>query len=641
MIKTKVQKFMAAVLAAIIAVAVFPALLGNDTVLASPTSYPVTVNVATRNEDGTYNPSEPGKGGTAVASLPQVTAGDLVRIYANPKPGYIVESIEWGNGYADGTDITNSGKFVAGDFAPVVDVTFRKQALVNVIFQPGEGQTGIDQVWQVEPGTEFTLMDELPSGWSAPDGTHLIFWQIEGVGQEDMQQSGTIYKAKGIETIMTAVYGNWVTGWQDTGANGVDENIGVNDWALEISKTNAKVPVIPGNSEYIEVYLKDGYCLKYNQVEVVGVNSNTVYAKMKMTHSTTSGINCFYGEFTMPNEDVKLRFETKIGDPADEPAEPYESYPQITGGKAHVQDIGDVTVEPDPETGIITLGTTGQSKRVEQITINFSNPTSYSGTLQYRVHVQDIGWMDWVDAGNPAGTTGQCKRIEAIEIRLTGELADYYSVVYKVHIQDYGDAQGWVKDGTLAGTTGESKRIEELCVSIVPKGLGEAPSVKYRVHVQDYGWESKYASDGAMSGTTGQSKRLEGIEIFISGTQYSGGIKYKTHVQDIGWESSWSYDGEMSGTQGQSKRLEGISIELYGEIANYSDIYYRVHAQDIGWLSWACNGDYAGTAGRSARLEGIQIVLVPKGSPVPGETYQGITSVSPMCFVEGFDAPVG
>jgi uncharacterized protein YjdB len=160
-------------------------------------------------------------------------------------------------------------------------------------------------------------------------------------------------------------------------------------------------------------------------------------------------------------------------------------------------------------------------------------------------------------------------------------------------------------------------------------------SVKYRVHVQDYGWEKSYASNGAMSGTSGESKRLEGIELFLSGTQYSGGIKYKTHVQDYGWQG-WSYDGEMSGTQGESKRLEGICIELYGEIAEYYDIYYRVHAQDIGWMAWAKNGECAGTAGRSARLEGIQIVLVPKGEPAPGATYEGITAVTDKAFVEGF-----
>ncbi len=310
--------------------------------------------------------------------------------------------------------------------------------------------------------------------------------------------------------------------------------------------------------------------------------------------------------------------------------------PKLKSGVAHVQDIGNVTSVVDPTTGILKIGTTGMGKRLEEITIDFENTTPYSGTIQYRVHVQDIGWMDWVDAGKPAGTEGMGKRIEAIEIRLTGELAQYYSVQYCVHIQDYGDMQGWVKDGALAGTTGESKRIEELKIKIVPKGTGSPMSVMYRVHVQDYGWEKSYVKNGQMSGTSGESKRLEGIEIFLSGTQYGGGIKYKTHVQNIGWESTWSKDGEMSGTQGMSYRLEGISIELYGEVALYYDVYYRVHAQDIGWLSWAKNGEYSGTAGRSARLEGIQIVLVPKGSVPPGATYQGITAVDSRAFVQGF-----
>ena len=308
--------------------------------------------------------------------------------------------------------------------------------------------------------------------------------------------------------------------------------------------------------------------------------------------------------------------------------------PKLTTGIAHVQDIGDVSVAVGSD-GVLTIGTTGMGKRLEQITINFENNTPYSGTLQYRVHVQNIGWMEWTDAGQKCGTEGQSLRIEAIEIRFTGELADYYSVEYCVHIQDYGDMQGWVKDGALAGTTGESKRIEELKIRIVPVNSGSSMSVKYRVHVQDYGWEGVYASNGQMSGTSGESKRLEGIEIFLDGNQYSGGVKFKTHVQDYGWQG-WSYDGEMSGTQGEAKRLEGICIELYGEIADYYDIYYRVHAQDIGWMGWAKNGECAGTAGRSARLEGIQIVLVPKGEPAPGATYEGITAVTDMAFKEGF-----
>ena len=38
--------------------------------------------------------------------------------------------------------------------------------------------------------------------------------------------------------------------------------------------------------------------------------------------------------------------------------------------------------------------------------------------IMYRVHVQNLGWMDWVENGETAGTTGQSLRLEAIEVKL-------------------------------------------------------------------------------------------------------------------------------------------------------------------------------------------------------------------------------
>ncbi|MGN0390801.1 MAG: hypothetical protein ACI4L2_08295, partial [Wujia sp.] len=156
-------------------------------------------------------------------------------------------------------------------------------------------------------------------------------------------------------------------------------------------------------------------------------------------------------------------------------------------GKAHVQTYGDqngiITYENGIET--LVLGTRGQAKRVESVTIKFVNNTGYSGTIQYQVHRQTYGWTSWVNAGTPAGTTGQAKRLEAIRIRLTGELAEYYDVRYATHAQTYGDAQGWVYNGALAGTTGEAKRLEEIKIQIVPKNtVSETESVSYRVHRQ-------------------------------------------------------------------------------------------------------------------------------------------------------------
>lgn len=297
----------------------------------------------------------------------------------------------------------------------------------------------------------------------------------------------------------------------------------------------------------------------------------------------------------------------------------------VLSGTAHVQNDGDVSAITVNENGIETLvlGTRGQSKRVEQITISFENNTEYEGGMEYRVHRQDYGWTAWVSAGEPAGTTGESKRLEAIEIRLTGELAEYYDVRYSAHAQNYGDAQGWVYNGALAGTTGESKRLEEIKVQIIPKGLVSQEQVSYRVHRQDYGWETSWACDGNVSGTTGQSKRLEAITIDIKGNAYDGGIIYRTHVQDYGW-LDWVSNGTLSGTQGESKRLEAIEIMLTGELAEHYDVYYRVHAQNFGWMGWSKNGAPAGTAGYSYRLEAIQIVLVDKGA-APSQTYAGVT----------------
>ena len=300
-------------------------------------------------------------------------------------------------------------------------------------------------------------------------------------------------------------------------------------------------------------------------------------------------------------------------------------------GKAHVQSYGDTNGRIIYENGIETLvlGTRGQAKRVESITVNLKNNTGYTGTIQYRVHRQTYGWTDWTTSGQPAGTTGQGKRLEAMQIRLTGELANHYDVRYRVHIQTYGDNQGWVYNGALAGTTGEAKRLEEVKIQIVPKNIAsETPSINYRVHRQTYGWETTWAKDGAVSGTTGQGKRLEGISIDIKGTSYCGSVEYQTHVQSYGW-MNWVADGAMSGTSGQAKRLEAIQIYVvpkgmtpssgtsavsyvqYGKAASKSDqpglINYATHVQTYGNQQFVSDGSFSGTYGEAKRLEAIRI----------------------------------
>ena len=297
--------------------------------------------------------------------------------------------------------------------------------------------------------------------------------------------------------------------------------------------------------------------------------------------------------------------------------------------RTHIQDIG---WQPYVANGQ-TAGTTGKSKRLEATTIQLTNQDSaMTGSIQYQTHIQNIGWQDWTQNGGVSGTSGRSLRLEAIRIKLTGNIANYYNVYYRVHAQSFGWL-GWASNGQAAGTAGYGYRLEALEVVLVPKGQSapgntanafysksSVPSVKYRTHVQDYGWQN-FVSNGQTSGTTGKSKRLEATTIQLANqdSTMTGSIQYQTHVQNIGWQE-WTENGGVSGTSGRSLRLEAIRIKLSGNIANYYDVYYRVHAQSFGWLGWASNGQDAGTSGYGYRLEGMEVVLVPKGQPAPGNT---------------------
>jgi len=298
---------------------------------------------------------------------------------------------------------------------------------------------------------------------------------------------------------------------------------------------------------------------------------------------------------------------------------------------AYMTQIQDIGWESDYKLDGEASGTVGQSKRLETIRIKV-NPELGSGDIQYKTHVQDIGWMDYVGSDQQSGTVGQCKRLEAIQIKLTGELADKYDVYYCVHAQNFG-WMGWAKNDEQAGTAGYAYRLEGIKIQLVEKdGAAPAafegqsedafsdkntlPAVSYRTHVQDFGWQS-YVENGAVSGTVGQAKRLEGINIDLKNMPYDGGIEYRTHIENIGWETAYKANGTMSGTSGQSLRLEAIQIRLTGELADHYDVYYQVHAENYGWLAMAKNDEQSGTAGYAYRLEGIRVLLVKKGDPAP------------------------
>ncbi len=71
--------------------------------------------------------------------------------------------------------------------------------------------------------------------------------------------------------------------------------------------------------------------------------------------------------------------------------------------------------------------------------------------------------------------------LEAIEIRLKGDMAVNYDIYYRVHAQNIG-WMDWAKNGQSAGTAGLSYRLEAIQIIIVQKG-GTAPGATARPFV--------------------------------------------------------------------------------------------------------------------------------------------------------------
>jgi len=105
--------------------------------------------------------------------------------------------------------------------------------------------------------------------------------------------------------------------------------------------------------------------------------------------------------------------------------------------------------------------------------IKVSLPSIMNGSVEYKAHVQNIGWQGWRESGKLAGTKGKSLRMEAVKIRLTGEAAKGYDIYYQVHVQNIGWLD-WAKNGEPAGSEGYGYQMEAIRIKLVEKG-GEAP----------------------------------------------------------------------------------------------------------------------------------------------------------------------
>ncbi|SBW21909.1 hypothetical protein FDG2_2167 [Candidatus Protofrankia californiensis] len=126
---------------------------------------------------------------------------------------------------------------------------------------------------------------------------------------------------------------------------------------------------------------------------------------------------------------------------------------------AHVQDIGDLAIRENE-----FAGTRGESRRVEGFQIDFASAVDRLG-IRYMAHVQGVGDMPFVSAGQFSGTRGQSRQMEGFAIELTGPDAANFDVFYMAHLQGSGDT-GFFQNGQFCGTRGQSRRLEGILVRI-------------------------------------------------------------------------------------------------------------------------------------------------------------------------------
>ena len=168
--------------------------------LSAP-KYTVAVNVMTYDTDGvTFLTATPEIGGSASVDKETASKGDVVTVTVTPNSGYTLKRIEWGNGAADGTDITSTKSFTVGDFKPVVDVYFQKEAPATYTVTVNSGSSDVTTATQ---GATVTL-----TAGAAPTGKEFDKWVVDSgtITLADATSATTTFTMPAENVEVTATY---------------------------------------------------------------------------------------------------------------------------------------------------------------------------------------------------------------------------------------------------------------------------------------------------------------------------------------------------------------------------------------------------------------------------------------------------
>ena len=306
-----------------------------------------------------------------------------------------------------------------------------------------------------ETGKEFTATATKSTKMSVSYKVHRQDYDWEEDWKKDGQTSGTVGESKRLEAIQIKLP-NGVSG-------SIEYRTHIQDigWEKNWSKNGEKSGT-------------EGQCKRLEAIQIrltgeVAENYDVYYSVHAENFGwlgwAKNGEEAGTAGYGYRLEAIKIQLVTK-GDKAPELIGTIKEAmkARLVGYQTHVQDYGTQAYVYDGA----MAGTEGECKRMESIRMKL--PSSVNSSIQYRSHVQDIGWeKNWASNGSLSGTTGQCKRLEAIQIKLSGDVAKNYDVYYRVHAQDYGWL-AWAKNGESSGTEGYAKRLEAIEVRLVPKG---------------------------------------------------------------------------------------------------------------------------------------------------------------------------
>ena len=177
----------------------------------------------------------------------------------------------------------------------------------------------------------------------------------------------------------------------------------------------------------------------------------------------TTGMTC-------PVEAVQIKLVKKGGSAPGSTQTPSLTLPSISyssfSGSNWQGDVGQNSIS----------GTVGQATPIHGFKAQISS--AVAGSIQYRSHLSNIGWTDYVSDGALSGLNNTSESIQAIQIQLTGDLSKYFDITYRIHVDNIGWL-GWAKNGAPAGTTSCGLNIQAVQIAIRRKGTVTSETAYY------------------------------------------------------------------------------------------------------------------------------------------------------------------